>query len=184
MRATRSLLLGVALAAVVPVLLPGAVAAQAGGGVELRAYPAGIIGTVRAQWRVAERVEVEAGAGYNATDRRAWGEHGNEEGGGPGVGVGVNVTPSGGAAGWIWGVRAELWALDIDWSESDGRTGSTDVRVVQPTGLVGYRWPWPTTGGHIDATAALGFEINTRTRGEAVGDGPILLLGFAVTLGR
>lgn len=166
------------------VAMPSTVGAQSPGvGVELRAYPAGLIPTARIDARVSGRVDLNLSGGVNVTDRRGYGEHDDEKGHGLGAGAGLTFRPAQGAAGWVWGARAEVWDLDIDWEDQGRLPGSTDVLVLQPTVRVGYRWP---VGGSsaFEAGASLGMEINVRTRGEDVGQGPILLVGVAWILAR
>ncbi len=156
-----------------------AVAQQSAAGVELRAYPAGLIPTVRGEWSLAPRTALLVSVGYNATNRRSWGEHDHERGGGPGIGLGLDYTRRHDRLGWRFGVRADLWTLGIHWREDGGSSGTTRVWVFQPTARVAHAWPIGG-GWAIEGSSALGAELNIRTRGEAVGHGAILLLGVAV----
>ncbi|MGE3615211.1 MAG: hypothetical protein AB7L66_04985, partial [Gemmatimonadales bacterium] len=57
--------------------------------------------------------------------------------------------------------------------------GSSAISVLQPTARLGVR---AGIGGAtlLELSLAVGAEINVRTRGPAVGEGPILLLGGAI----
>ena len=149
-------------------------------GVELRAYPAGLIPAARGDWPVGPRLSFTALAGYNFTNRRNWGEHSHESGGGPGLGVGLSRSVPGARTGWLLGFRTEFWTLGINWRDPGGRRGNTRVWVFQPTARVGHIWGWTGSRLQLEATASLGAEINVRTRGEAVGKGPIFLLGVGL----
>jgi hypothetical protein len=163
-------------------------------GAGLQGYPAGAILTAQSRYRLSERGELGLRAGYNFTDRGDFGEHDDEEGGGPGVGVayrhhfapldedGLNQD------GWIAGANLDLWYLEIDWEDDPsptaplGREGSTDVLVLQPTAELGYAWRLGSgtlRRGRLELTLALGAEINADTDGEDVGEGAIALLGIA-----
>jgi hypothetical protein len=157
--------------AVALIFVMASASAQAGSvGAELRIYPAGLIPAVRAEAPVADGILLGQ-VGYNATDRRDWGEHEDESGGGLGMGAGWLRPVS---KGWHLGVRLDSWWMQIDW-EDPGRRGSSDVWVLQPTAVVAWRrpserWTW-------ELSAALGGEFNVSTDGEDVGEGWILLLG-------
>ena len=82
----------------------------------------------------------------------------------------------------IIGARTDLWFLDIDWSDAGGtRVGMTEVTVLQPTARAGYAWLLSGDRLRLNATLALGAEINIQTRGEDVGEGVILLGGFGLS---
>ena len=149
---------------------------------EAQAYPAGVIvrlgaGTSYSGWSFTVL------GGYNATDRRDWGEHEDEEGGGPGLGVRVARGPQHGGTGPYGEARLDLWFMDVDWIDNGGtRQGTSELRVVQPTAGIGYQWRFGV--GRLRLGAALGWELNTALLGEPVGEGPILLVGFQIDFGR
>jgi hypothetical protein len=152
-------------------------------GVDVQAYPAGAIVAVETRRPVSERGELGLRAGYNSTERGDFGEHDDEDGGGPGVGFGYrHLFAPRGTDGWLTGARVDLWYLDIDWEDDPsgaapaGREGSTDVLVLQPMAELGYAW-W-LGRGRIELLLAVGAEINVDTDGEDVGEGAIALLGF------
>lgn len=161
-------------------MLPSMLAAQRTGlGVQLRGYPAGLISNALVERRVGPRLFLAALGGYNFTNRRDFGRHDDERGGGPGLGLGL--TRSGPQrSGLQWGVGAELWNLHIDWRDGASRSGETRVLVLQPGAKLGYGWTLGDSRTVIDISIGLGREVNLRTRGEPVGQGPILLLGFGL----
>jgi len=147
-------------------------------GVATQVYPAGVIAALEGRWRLADHHEGSAFAGVNLTDRQDFGEHDDEsgEGSGPGLAWRYRFSPRGDT--WDLGARVDLWWLEIDWEDDGGREGTTDVVVLQPTAVGGYRWLLDAEDRwSLDATAALGAEINVDTDGEDVGEGAILLLG-------
>ena len=150
-------------------------------GFELQAYPAGVVGALRLEQPIGDDEAVSYRVGWNETDRRDWGEHDDESGGGAGLGFGYTRWLDTSDAGWFWGGQLDLWALDIDWrDDSPAASGATDVIVVQPTLVGGYtvasQGDW-----RLDWTASLGAEINVDTDGEDVGEGAILLIGLRLT---
>ena len=146
---------------------------------EVQAYPAGVVARAGLGGEVAG-LRLSAAAGFNWTDRRDWGEHENEEGGGAGLGLRVAREGPGGRG--VYGeLRLDLWFLEVDWRDPGPRRGSTRIRVIQPA--VGLGYGWSPGFGRIRAGAALGWEVNTHVRGEPVGEGPILLAGVAVDVG-
>lgn len=159
--------------------------AKRGIAAEVRVYPAGVITSVRGARALRKSDVLHFSAGYNFTDRRDFGEHDDEEGGGPGIGAGWRRYYGPDRGGWMWGARLDLWDLEIDWEDdlpSGGkREGETDVTVLQPTVEGGYTWRLGG-GWRLDLTLAVGAEINVDTDGEDVGEGAIGLLG--VTLAR
>ena len=150
-------------------------------GVTVQAYPAGLIVAGRASLPIRTRSILTAHAAYNSTDRRDFGEHDNEEGGGPGFGVAFRRYLSARYEGWHLGVRTDLWFLEIDWEDdTPPRSGTTDITVLQPTAQAGYAWTVANGRLVLEAIVALGVEINIDTQGEAVGEGAILLGGLSV----
>ena len=151
-------------------------------GVKVQAYPAGLIVAVQGSFAVGHKDAVRAFAAYNATDRRDFGEHDNEEGGGPGFGLAWRHYLAAGHQGIHFGARTDLWFLEIDWEDDAGpRAGTTDITVLQSAAQMGYTWTAAQDRLVLEGTVALGAEINVRTQGEPVGEGAILLVGFGVT---
>jgi hypothetical protein len=151
-------------------------------GLELQGYPAGVIVAGRASLAISAADAIAVYLGYNATDRGDFGEHDDEEGGGPGFGAALRHSFGAAGGGWHIGARTDLWFLDIDWSDASGtRVGMTEVTVLQPTARAGYAWLLFGERLLLDATVALGAEINIQTQGEDVGEGVILLGGFGLS---
>lgn len=168
-------------------LIPGliiassALTAQAGTlGPELRAYPAGLIPGLRGEVSLGETDLILLHAGYNATDRHDWGEHAEESGGGGGLGLGWLHRLGSASGGWVLGARVDYWQLEIDW-EDPGRSGRSDVDVLQPAAVGAYR----RVSGRwqLEASLSIGREINLSTDGEDVGEGWILLAGLGALFG-
>jgi hypothetical protein len=148
-------------------------------GVELSAYPAGIIASARFTIPTGRSWSFEGTVGLNLTDRRDFGEHDNEEGEGPGAGIGIRWSEEE-ASGWFLGARVEVWRLTIDWRDDPARTGETEVTVLQPTLRGGHGWNLGAGRFRFEVGGALGVEINASTTGEPVGKGAILLGGLAL----
>jgi hypothetical protein len=147
-------------------------------GLELQAYPTGVITGLRYEWQTGEQDVIFARLAYNITERSDFGEHDDESGGGPGVGIGWRHWKDQMGKEWHYGARLDIWDLNIDWEE-DGppkEKGDTDIIVVQPSAELGYSWP-QADGSRVDLTAGLGVEINVDTEGEDVGEGIIALFG-------
>jgi hypothetical protein len=150
-------------------------------GPELQLYPAGLIAGVRAERSVSAHGALSARLAYNLTDRRDFGEHDDESGGGPGGGLGYRWYFDESRAGWLAGLRVDLWDLEIDWQEN-GSSGTTDVLVLQPTAEAAYAWRVGRTMT-LDLGLSLGAEINVDTDGQDVGEGAILLAGVGLRMG-
>lgn len=141
--------------------------------VELQAYPAGLILTSG-----LDIGPVGVHAGFNLTRRQDFGKHDDERGGGFGAGATWWHTTPLRLAGLRLGLRVDVWQLGIDWEDRGVRSGSTDITVVQPS----LRAAWHVPSTPLAITAALGVEMNVRTDGEDVGEGPIGLLGLRWSL--
>lgn len=151
-------------------------------GVEVRGYPAGVIAAVHSLQPIGERDAWHVSAGVNVTDRRDWGEHDDEEGGGSGIGGGWRRYETADRDGWFGGARLDVFSLEIDWEEDSGDEGTSDVLVLMPTVEGGRAWavggPWV-----IEAGIGFGAEINVDTDGEDVGEGAILLGQLGISAG-
>lgn len=157
-------------------------------GLELQAYPAGLVGALHGQLPLGDDIAVTLRAGGNFTERRDWGEHDDEEGQGLGGGLGLRTTVDAKGRRWILGARVDVWALEIDWRDdatggAAARTGTTETLVVQPTVELGLRIR-PATAWTLDFLLGLGAEINTDVRGEEVAEGAIFLVGVTALYGR
>ncbi len=147
---------------------------------ELRGYPAGGIASVGALFPYGQQAELGISALYNRAERGDAGRHDDESGDGFGVGIEARRFHAASRLGWFYGVRAELFQLDIDWRDSGNRRGSTDITVLQPTARVGYRLPLAGGATSLELAGGLGAEINLATDGEKVGEGAIGLIGVAL----
>ena len=152
-------------------------------GLEFQAYPAGYITGLRGDFIVGTNWTGNLRAGYNFARRRDLGEHDEENGGGLGISLGTRYYFKETYRGIFIGLRSDLWFLSIDWEDeipnSDPRAGTTDITVLQPMGEGGYTFLLKQHNLALSLYISLGYEINVRTSGEAVGEGPISLLGFA-----
>ena len=153
-------------------------------GTEVQVYPAGLIIGARGGVDLGARQEINFRAGYNITDRRDFGKHDNEEGGGRGFGLGYRYYLSNKLNGFFAGVRTDLFFLEIDWRDNNPlQNGTTDIVVLQPTAEVGYDILKKNAVWSLQPTISLGVEINIQTEGEPVGEGAILLGGLNLTYG-
>ncbi len=162
-------------------------------GIESQAYPAGIVPGIRFDYALGNNSYITSRIGYNFTDRRNWGKHDNEEGGGPGFSLGYeykglfseNVNLH---------IRSDLWFLDINWNNQvdiekacEGippglcypifPRGKTKIIVLQPT--VGLSYVTDLNNRFfLKPSLSFGYEINIQTKGEDVGEGAIILGGI------
>ena len=150
-------------------------------GLSIQAYPAGVIGNGHFTYFLRPQQTITVFLGGNITNRRDWGKHDDERGGGIGPGVGWRYYSRDQANGWFCGVRTDLWFLNIDWEDGATRNGNTDIVVFQPTAQAGYAFFPVQSRWVFEASASLGAEINIQTRGEPVGEGAILLIGFGAS---
>lgn len=148
---------------------------------EVRGYPAGVIASVGVLLPLDARTDWGASLLYNHAERGNNGEHDDESGDGGGVGLELRRFYGTQRSAWFYGVRAELFRIDIDWQDP-GRSGSSKTTVLQPTARAGYRLPSAIAGTAVEFTLGLGAEINLSTQGEQVGDGAIGLAGITLLL--
>lgn len=151
-------------------------------------YPAGTVPGVRFDLGISSNLNITSRIAYNITDRRDWGEHEKEDGGGPGFSVGLERT------GFLienlfLHARTDLWFLEIDWIDRPSgpelcgalscinRMGSTDVIVFQPTIGLAYQLSL-SDKLFVKPALSFGYEVNAKTDGEPVGEGAILLGEF------
>lgn len=159
-------------------------------GIDTRAYPAGVILGVRGGVDLGSHNEINLHLGYNITRRGDFGKKDNEEGGGPGFGLSYKHYLPGKLDRLFLGARADMWFMDIDWSERREVCGTVPpcteqevtvlqkFTVLQPTLQAGYNLLKNSPGWILTPSVLFGYEINIRTRGEEVGDGAILLGGL------
>lgn len=172
------------------ICLPTVIFAQSSISIETQAYPAGVIPGLRIDFSLSDDVEFFARGAYNFTNRRDWGVHENEKGGGAGFGIGAEFTNSN-LNQFSLNIRADLWFMDVDFYDFETICpfvppcfeqridGSSDVTVLQPT--IGFGYQIPLSGSFfIKPSLNLGYEINIKTKGEDVGEGAILLGGIQI----
>jgi len=154
-------------------------------GIEVQQYPTGNLSGIRGEVGLANHHALDFRAGYNALDHKDFGVHNTEVGGGFGGSVGYRYYFNPANEKWFAGIRTDLWFNEVDWTDPAPNSpipvkDVTNVVVLQPTVIGGYRWAF---GDHfaITPTAAFGAEINIVTDGEEVGQGFILLLGVSLT---
>ena len=148
-------------------------------GPEVQVYPAGFMTLGRVDWKLSEQFTFNARVGYNFARRQDFGEHDNEEGGGPGIVLGARRYFKSKYQGLFVGGRVDLWRMEIDWRDEvlsgPARIGSTDITVLQPVAEVGYTFELADGKWTLSPTAAAGVEVNISTDGEDVGEGGIWL---------
>lgn len=148
-------------------------------GIAVQGYPAGAILNGHFAYFYKPNKTVGLYLGYNLTNRRDWGEHDDEQGGGAGAGLAWrHYFKEKDVSGFHAGIRTDLWFLTIDWEDDDGREGETEVSVLQPTAQLGYSFFPEDRRIVFEVNASLGAEFNIFTRGEDVGQGAIFLVGF------
>ena len=149
-------------------------------GIEFQLYPTGLIPGLRVDQYISDRTAMHLRLGYQIIDHRDLGVQDDETGSGYGLSIGTNHYFSDSREKWFWGLRADLWLNSIDWINEDPvntASGTTDITVLQPTALAGYRIPIGQQG-FITPSIAFGFEWNVKTEGEPTGEGAILLIGI------
>ena len=153
-------------------------------GLEVQAYPTGLIAGVTTDYELNNQMLVHLRAGYNLVRHRDLGVHEDERGGGFGGTLGLRYYFDQVHTGWFAEARSDLWFNKITWKDRIGAinqtTGESEVTVLQPTAMGGYTFEF----GRIRfcPTLALGWEINIKTKGAETGQGPILLLGFLANI--
>lgn len=168
---------------------------------ETQAYPAGVIPGIRFDVFFSNDLFFNSRIGYNLTNRRDWGKHDNEKGGGPGFSLGFersNFLKN----NFSLNLRSDFWIMKIDWENYEYRTcepgdicpqvlnaqrfttsGTSSIIIFQPTLSTGYYIPLRKSM-FIKPTLSFGYEINISTSTEPVGEGAIFLVGvqFGYTL--
>lgn len=161
--------------------------AQRSIGIETQTYPAGIIPSIRFDVGISENLNFNSRIGYNFTDRRDWGKHDNEKGGGFGFGLGIEKTNFL-TENLSLNFRTDLWFMEIDWKDTKTIcgivppcfkmpiSGETNIVVLQPTLGLAYQLPI-SDQFFLKPSLSFGYEVNVKTEGEPVGEGAILLIG-------
>ncbi|MEP5611357.1 MAG: hypothetical protein ABJP45_03875 [Cyclobacteriaceae bacterium] len=147
---------------------------------EFRAYPAGQMFMLRGEQPIKSRSAISFYVGYNRTDRKDYGEHDNEEGGGFGGGLGYKKYVKQDSSGFYVGLENFIWKLDIDWKEpvsgAFSFSGTTEILVLQPAFNFGYKHVPESRKWYAELGFAFGAEINVKTIGSEVGQGGISMI--------
>lgn len=146
-------------------------------GAEIQWYPAGGIMAIHLAFNAKLHHSFYTRLGYNMANRKNFGKHDDEQGGGFGATFGYRYYIKYKPVGFFLGGRTDLWALNIDWKQGT-ESGTSKVTVFQPTAELGYTF-LINDQVFITPTFTNGFEINIKTRGEPVGEGFITLLGLS-----
>ncbi|MBI1341590.1 MAG: hypothetical protein GC171_01515 [Terrimonas sp.] len=146
-------------------------------GAELLGYPAGIITGFHIAYNFRVHHSILAGIAHNKANRKDFGEHDDERGGGWGGHIGYRYYFRYKPYGFFVGERNDVWGLTIHWKQGTA-TGTSTITVLQPTLELGYTFLIHDQL-FITPVLANGAEFNLKTRGEKVGQGFITLLGLS-----
>ena len=153
-------------------------------GFEMQAYPTGLIPGVYIEKGWGNRNVAKLRIGYNWIRHRDLGVQEDERGDGFGFTLGYKRYFNEEFTGFFSSAKCDIWWNSLDWKDQIGMpneiSGNTDIIVIQPTLEVGYLFLPFDNNIHISPTVSFGYEVNVRTRGEPVGEGAILLLGFQI----
>lgn len=150
-------------------------------GIEVQAYPTGIIPGVRIEKYLNSNSSLNFRVGYQIIDHRDLGVQENEEGTGYGVSMAYRRFLGSDYKGLSLAFRTDLWFNEIEWQ--NGRAeGISNITVVQPTIMGEYSFR-PTSNISITPSLSFGWEWNATTDGAPTGEGAILLLGVSFGMG-
>jgi hypothetical protein len=149
-------------------------------GIETQWYPAGFQFMATTEYSLSSKDALHLKLGYNLARRQDFSPYNElENGGGWGATLGYRHYFREDVKGFYLGARFDIWSLTIDWEDDNAtRMGTTDIIVFQPTFEIGYLYQFTDTPFAIGANLSNGYEINIQTKGEAVGEGFITLLGI------
>ena len=150
-------------------------------GFEFRAYPAGQMYMLRGEKLISANSTFGIYAGYNKADRKDFGVHLKEEGGGFGGGLAYKRYIVKDSSGFYVGLENFVWTIEIDWSDTApdntfSLSGTTDILVLQPAFNFGYKYVHVTSKWYAEVGLAFGTEINVKTKGSKVGQGGISMI--------
>ncbi|MCU0347683.1 MAG: hypothetical protein MUC59_12150 [Saprospiraceae bacterium] len=151
-------------------------------GVEIQAYPTGLIPGIRFERSFSEKDLFTLRLGFQIIDHRDLGIQDDETGTGYGATVGYKHYFRPGFKGLNLGLRLDTWSNTIDWTNNipNGfETGRSSVWVLQPTAELG----WGIVLGEnavVTPALAFGYEVNVKTDGKETGQGAIILLGITL----
>lgn len=153
-------------------------------GLELQFYPAGFITSVRAMHQLRQKSALMMRIGYNNAQRQDFGEHNDEQGGGPGMSLGYRYYLSDNdLSRFFVAARLGIWFMNINWKDERmgvEETGSTFIGVLQPTFAGGYQHVTKNKWS-FGLSAAFGIEWNVISNGENVGQGGISILFISLS---
>lgn len=153
-------------------------------GIEIQAYPTGIIPGVRYERNISENSAVHFRLGYQWIRHRDLGKHDDEKGSGYGFSVGYKKYFSAKQSGFSLSLRTDIWWNEIEWTtielSPDPIKGTTNITVLQPTLLLEYQVRIKSEFNLIPSLG-FGYEWNVRTEGEPTGEGAILLIGVGIS---
>ena len=153
-------------------------------GVEVQAYPTGVIPGLHFEFGLSEKDGLLGRIGYNIVDHRDLGVQDDEKGGGFGFSAGYRRYFKANRQGFFLGARTDLWFNKIDWKDNPDSPneveveGRTEITVLQPTAEAGYVVNLGNGSWSFVPNIAFGAEINIKTEGRPVGESAILLVGF------
>jgi hypothetical protein len=145
-------------------------------GVEVRQYLTGTIPELLYRYPLST-FEIGFSAGVNIAYHGDQGVQAEESGMGYGAGLAIRHFFSNGL---FSGLRLDFWRMQIDWMNSQGGAGRSHFILFQPTLEVGKTFEWRSF--QITPALSAGAEVNTFVDGASTGQGPVVLLGLAVTL--
>ena len=155
-------------------------------GIDLQQYPTGFLTGLRAEFGPKAHHSFDLRIGFNSLDHMDFGVQDSEIGGGFGGSLGYRYYFNEMHKNWFIGPRVDFWNNIVDWQQIMEDTneliaeGTSNLLVVQPTLIGGYRWQFNEHFA-LTPTLAAGFEINAITDGEEIGQGAILLWGLNIT---
>ena len=150
-------------------------------GIELQAYPTGIIPGIRLEKFIGDKQSFNLRLGYQIIDHRDLGVQDDEIGSGYGFSLAYRRFFISSGNGLSLAFRTDVWFNEMDW-ETQGNSGTTNITVIQPT-LMGEYVLYSGSTLSITPSLSFGYEWNVSTEGEPTGEGAILLIGCTFSFG-
>jgi len=152
-------------------------------GLEFQAYPAGLMPGVSYALGIGADHELNLRVGMNFAKRNDWGVQLDERGSGFGATLGYRYMFQ------LWdqifsvGPRCDIWDMEISYEDRRYMApivvrSTSEILVVQPTLELAWWKKLGDSSREMGISFSNGYEINVRTRGEAVGEGLITLVGL------
>ena len=110
-------------------------------GIEVQAYPTGILPGLRIEKNFSERHAAHLRLGANIFDHRHLGKHYIEKGIGYGFTLGYKRYFQPSHQGLFLGIRNDVWFNNVEWRKNTKMpplAGTTKITVIQPTIEGGY----------------------------------------------